>query len=44
MSPNSLQTLVVKKGPQGSDMQFKYDSRNNSSLVSVLLLQVALAD
>lgn len=32
--PNSLQTLVVKKGPKGSQMQFKFDNRNDQALVS----------
>lgn len=35
--PNNLQTLVVKKGPKSSQMQFKYDSRNDHNLVRVLL-------
>ena len=32
---NSLQTLVVKKGPKGSQMQFKYDSRSDQGLVRI---------
>ncbi|KIP08638.1 hypothetical protein PHLGIDRAFT_103970 [Phlebiopsis gigantea 11061_1 CR5-6] len=34
--PNSLQTLVVKSGPKGSQMQFKYDSRNDQALIAEL--------
>ncbi|GJE94647.1 DNA repair helicase [Phanerochaete sordida] len=34
--PASLQTLVVKKGPKGSAMQFKFDSRNDQNLMAEL--------
>lgn len=32
----SLQTLVVKKGPRGSPMQFKFESRNDHALLAEL--------
>ncbi|KAI0688447.1 DNA repair helicase [Cytidiella melzeri] len=34
--PSNLQTLVLKKGPRGSDLEFKYDKRNDSGQISEL--------
>ena len=31
----SLQTLILKKGPRGGDLQFKFDQRNNQQSVRV---------
>lgn len=31
--PTSLQMLVLKKGPRGGDLQYKYDKRNNQQSV-----------
>lgn len=31
--PASLETLVLKKGPRGGDLQYKYDQRNNQPSV-----------
>ncbi|CAL1712032.1 unnamed protein product [Somion occarium] len=33
---SNLQTLVVKKGPRGGDLQFKFDRRNDQALLAEL--------
>ncbi|KAI0077191.1 DNA repair helicase [Panus rudis PR-1116 ss-1] len=33
---SNLQTLVLKKGPRGGDLQFKYDRRNDQGLIGEL--------
>ncbi|KAI0937761.1 hypothetical protein AcW1_003835 [Taiwanofungus camphoratus] len=33
---SNLQTLVLKKGPRGSDLQFKYEQRGNHTLIAEL--------
>ncbi|KAK7691295.1 hypothetical protein QCA50_004689 [Cerrena zonata] len=33
---SNLQTLVVKKGPRGGDLQFKFDRRNDQTLLAEL--------
>ena len=32
---NNLQTLVLRKGPRGGELQFKFQQRGDDSLVSV---------
>jgi len=34
--PSNLQTIVLRKGPRGSDLQFKYDQRSNRALVCII--------
>ncbi|KAH8103600.1 DNA repair helicase [Cristinia sonorae] len=33
---SNLQTLILKKGPRGGELQFKYDRRNDQSMIAEL--------
>lgn len=41
--PENLQTLVLKKGPRGGELQFKYQQRGDEGLVSRVSLVVVRA-
>lgn len=34
--PQNLQTLVIGQGPRGGELVFKYDQRENQSMVGIL--------
>lgn len=41
--PENLQTLVLKKGPRGGELQFKYQQRGDEGLVRRICLVLGRA-